>query len=324
MRSSGGEDETFHKNAFVGLKLPFGLDTMKGHTMAENRAILITGASTGIGEACALRLAGRGFTVYAGVRRTEDGERLQSQSQGVIVPVHLDVTDAESVAAAARQVGEALADGRLFGLINNPGIVVAGPPEFVPIDDLRRQLEINVIGQIAVTQAVLPMLRAAQGRIVNMGSIAGRMATPFVGAYGASKHAMEALSDALRFELAPWNIQVSLIEPGGVQTPIWKKSEASALAAMEAAGDRIAPLYGAQLAALQDGAAKVAKMAIPVSRVADVVEHALTARRPQTRYLVGFDARVQACVRAWLPDRWRDAAVRIAMKIPAKPGGKRG
>jgi short-subunit dehydrogenase len=135
---------------------------------------------------------------------------------------------------------------------------------------------------------------------------------------------MEALSDALRFELAPWNIQVSLIEPGGVQTPIWKKSEASALAAMEAAGDRITPLYGTQLAALQEGAAKVANMAIPVSRVADVVEHALTARRPKTRYLVGFDARVQAWVRAWLPDRWRDTAVRIAMKIPAKPSGKQG
>jgi NAD(P)-dependent dehydrogenase (short-subunit alcohol dehydrogenase family) len=281
--------------------------------MNDTRAVVITGASTGIGAACALRMAARGYRVFAGIRRVEDGEALVAQATGNVTPVHIDVTDADSIRTAADTIGEA-AGGVLWGLVNNAGIVVAGPLELLSIEHLRRQLEINVIGQVAVTQALLPMIREARGRIVFMGSIAGRMPTPFVGAYGASKHAMEAVSDALRFELAPWGIQVSLIEPGAFNTPIWKKSEGAALTMMDPA--RAEALYGAQLKALKKGVGRVAAMAGPVEKVAAVVEHALTASRPRTRYLVGFDARVQALMRGWAPDRWRDFVIRKAMGIP--------
>lgn len=283
--------------------------------MSGSRAVVVTGASTGIGEACALRLTERGFHVFAGVRRDEDGIRLQSAARGTLIPVRLDVTKADEITATAGIIDEAVGAGGLWGLVNNAGIVVAGPLECVPIDELRTQLEINVVGQVAVTQALIPQLRRARGRVVTMGSIAGRMATPFVGPYGMSKHAMEAMSDALRFELAPWGVQVSLIEPGAIQTPIWKKSEAAALAALESHGE-INALYGPQLTALQERVGLAVRMAIPASKVADAVEHALTARRPKTRYLVGFDARVQAWARRWVPDRMRDGLVRIAMKMP--------
>lgn len=289
--------------------------------MGGSRAVVVTGASTGIGEACALRMAERGYAVFAGVRRDEDGERLKAAANGTLTPIRIDVTKHDEIAAAAETVGAAVGDGGLWGLVNNAGIVVAGPLEFVPIEELRKQLEINVVGQMAVTRAFLPQLRRARGRIVNIGSIAGRMATPFVGPYGASKHAMEALSDALRFELAPFGIEVSLVEPGAIQTPIWKKSEEAALAALDSR-DAIDALYGPQLAALQSRVADAVRLAIPASKVADVVEHALTARRPKTRYLVGFDAHLQAWARRWAPDRLRDRLIRLAMKMPKNaPGG---
>ena len=287
--------------------------------MSTLGAIVVTGASTGIGEACALRMAERGYTVFAGVRRDEDGERLVTAAKGPLTPIRLDVISPEEIEAAARTVGEAAGERGLRGLVNNAGIVVAGPLEFVPIEELRKQLEINVIGQVAVTQAFLPMLRRARGRVVNIGSIAGRIPTPFVGPYGASKHAMEALSDAFRFELAPWGIQVSLVEPGAIQTPIWKKSEATALASMESGGDALESLYGPQLEALQKGVERIVRVALPATKVADAVEHALPARRPKTRYLVGFDARVQAWIRRWLPDRLRDTVLRKAMGMPKSP-----
>src|SRR5258708_33287478 len=187
--------------------------------MAAARSVVATGASTGIGEACALRLDRRGFHVFAGVRREVDGGALKQKASGRLTPILLDVTDASSIKSAAAAVAASLDEEGLSGLVNNAGIAIAGPLEFLPIDELRRQFEVNVIGQIAVTQAFLPLLRKGHGRIVNMGSISGRLAFPLLGPYAASKFALRALTTALRMELRPWGIPVSIIEPSGIATP---------------------------------------------------------------------------------------------------------
>ena len=192
--------------------------------MVSSRFVLITGASTGIGAACAIGCAARGMTVFAGVRNLAAGDALQAKAGKAIIPVQLDVTDGESITKAADLVARHVGEAGLSGLVNNAGIAIGSPLELIPLQQLRRQLEVNVVGQIAVTQAVLPLLRRAHGRIVNMGSIAGRGTIPMMGPYSASKHALEALTDALRLELYPWGIEVSIIEPGAVATPIWDKS----------------------------------------------------------------------------------------------------
>lgn len=278
-------------------------------------AVLITGASTGIGEACALELDRRGFRVFAGVRSEAAGQRLQQQASPRLVPVHIDVTDGASIAAAAEQIHESLGPSGLAGLVNNAGIAVAGPMEMVPLDLLRRQLEVNVIGQVAVIQAMLPLLRAARGRIVNMSSVSGIAAAPFLGPYCASKHALEAISDSLRVELRRWGIRVSLVEPGSVNTPIWEKSRASAeelLHEMPAAAES---LYGEDFAAARKATEEMAGRAMPVDRVVRAVVHALTARRPKTRYPVGADTRLVAAVWHLLGDRLHDWFMRRALGL---------
>jgi len=202
--------------------------------MQNSKAVLVTGASSGIGKECALRLASSGFRVFAGVRKDQDGERLKAEASGSVTPVLLDVTDSASIARAAQSVSRALDADSLHGLVNNAGIAVAGPLEMLPLDALRRQLDVNVIGQIAVTQAFLPMLRAAHGRVIIMGSILGRLALPFVGAYSAAKFALEALAESLGMEVRPFGVSVSIIEPGNIATPIWNKSKSTA---MDTAGD---------------------------------------------------------------------------------------
>jgi NAD(P)-dependent dehydrogenase (short-subunit alcohol dehydrogenase family) len=266
--------------------------------------VVITGASTGIGEACALRLDKLGFRVFAGVRRSEDGEALQKKSSDRLTPVLLDVTSEHSITRAARTVG----DGPLAGLVNNAGIVVAGPVELVPIAQWRKQLEINVIGQVAVTQAFLPMLRAGRGRIVNMGSVAGRSALPFSGPYCSSKFALEGLSDALRMEMEPFGVSVSIVEPGAVRTPIWKKSMGEANESMAGTAPELLGLYRAMLAKIQAGAALAEKGGCSAEEVAKAVEHALTAAKPRTRYVVGSDAKLRMRLRI-LPDRTMDSLI---------------
>lgn len=272
-------------------------------------SVVVTGASTGIGQACAQHLDGIGFRVFAGIRRPEDGERLRAEASERLTPLSIDVTDPASIEAATRAVGERLGDGGLAGLVNNAGIVVPGPLEFVPIDDLRRQFEVNVLGQMAVTQAFLPSIRRAQGRIVNIGSIGGRIATAFNGPYGASKHAMEAVSDALRQELAPWGIHVALIEPGATATEIWRKGDENAETDVAKLGPEGRRLYEARVRAFAELARRTGARGIPPERVAERVEHALTARRPRTRYVVGRDARAMALARTVLPDRALDRLV---------------
>jgi NAD(P)-dependent dehydrogenase (short-subunit alcohol dehydrogenase family) len=280
------------------------------------KSVVITGASTGIGAACALHLDKLGLRVFAGVRRQADAEALKSKASSRLVAIALDVADSLSVSTAASAVGGVVGDAGLDGLLNNAGVVVTGPVEFLPLPELRRQLEINVVGQVAVTQAFLPLIRVARGRIVNMGSIAGRLATPFSSAYGASKFALEALTDALRLELAPWGISVSIIEPGAVATPIWEKGMKNGAAMLAAAPPEALVLYAEALEAFKKTSEHSAKNAADPMDVARAVEHALTAAKPKTRYVVGRRARIGAAMALLVPDRMRDTMVAKAMRLP--------
>jgi NAD(P)-dependent dehydrogenase (short-subunit alcohol dehydrogenase family) len=275
----------------------------------DRGAVVITGCSSGIGRACALRLDALGFRAFAGVRKDADAEELRSTGSERLEPLMLDVTDAQSISAAAGAVSERLDGEGLAGLVNNAGVGVGGPLELLPVEDLRRQLEINLVGQIAVTQALLPELRRARGRIVFMSSIGGRVATPFMGPYNASKFGIEAIADSLRGELRPWGIRVAVVEPGSIATPIWEKGERE--------GDRIAAgidargreLYGDQIEAFRAALRATAERGISPDEVAKVVVHALTSERPKTRYLVGTDAKVAARLRKLVPDRLFDRLV---------------
>jgi NAD(P)-dependent dehydrogenase (short-subunit alcohol dehydrogenase family) len=274
--------------------------------------IVITGASTGIGKACALALDRQGFRVFAGVRSEEARRNLQVQASPRLLPLRIDVTDAASIAAAAEAVNQTAGHLGLAGLVNNAGIAVPGPMEGVPIDALRRQFEVNVIGQVAVTQAFLPLLRKARGRVVNISSVNGGLALPYMGAYSASKFALEALTDAMRIELRTWDIGVSAVEPGPIDTPIWDKS----LAAADELAGRIPPevlaLYDADLTAIRQAVDRSIRRAAPVDRVVKAVVHALTARRPKTRYYLGWDVRICFKGVKMLSDRLRD---RIICKV---------
>jgi NAD(P)-dependent dehydrogenase (short-subunit alcohol dehydrogenase family) len=268
---------------------------------------VVTGASKGIGAAVVRRLVAEGFHVVAGVRRAEDAKALGDELGGGVVPALLDITDPEAVAGAAELVSE-VGGGALTGLVNNAGIAVAAPLEFLPPAELRRQLEVNVVGQHAVTKALVPMLRRGRGRIVNIGSIGDRIVSPMTGPYHVSKFALRAWNDTLRLELAPWGIQVVLVEPGAVATPIWETSIAAAERLQQALPAGVMELYGRAIAAARAGALRSAARGMPADQVAAVVAKALTVRRPRTRYLVGTDARVAALV-ARLPDRVRDRLV---------------
>ena len=277
--------------------------------MSEHGTVVITGASTGIGRATALRLARGGFDVLAGVRREEDGAALRGED-GRIEPVLVDVTDAGQVAGLAERV----AGAPLAGLVNNAGIAVAGPLEGIPLDEVRRQYEVNVFGLLAVTQALLEPIRSGHGRIVNIGSIGGRVNTPFVGPYSSSKAAVRSLSAALRRELRPWGIRVALVEPGALDTPIWRKGEQGAEQTIGALSERVRTLYARQLDALVAATRKIAAGASSPDDAAQAVEHALTAARPRTLYTVGREARIQGALHSVLPARTFDALVARAMK----------
>jgi NAD(P)-dependent dehydrogenase (short-subunit alcohol dehydrogenase family) len=277
--------------------------------MPTSGTVVITGASTGIGRATAVRLARAGFDVLAGVRREEDGAALHADD-GRIEPVLVDVTDAGQIAA----LGERVAGAPLTGLVNNAGIAVAGPLEGIPLDEMRRQYEVNVFGLLAVTQALLEPIRAGHGRIVNIGSIGGRINTPFVGPYSSSKAAVRSLSAALRRELRPWDIRVALVEPGALDTPIWRKGEEGAEETIGALPERVRTLYARPLEALVAATRKIAANASSPDDAAQAVEHALTAQRPRTLYTVGREARIQGALHGVLPARTFDALVERAMR----------
>ena len=282
----------------------------------DQMAVVVTGASTGIGAACALDCAGRGMTVFAGVRDPRAGEALAAKGGPSLIPITLDVTDEPSITRSVEMVQLVVGEGGLGGLVNNAGIVIASPLELIPLSQLRKQLEVNVIGQIAVTQAFLPLLRRGRGRIVNMGSIAGRGTIPLLGPYSASKFALEALTDALRMELQPWGIQVSIIEPGAIATPLWEKSAKEARDIEASVSEEAKALYGEAVVRIRAAIAKAAQRAIAPEAVVRAVHHALTATRPHTRYLVGSDARLRAWMVKWLPDRIQDRLLGWALKYP--------
>jgi NAD(P)-dependent dehydrogenase (short-subunit alcohol dehydrogenase family) len=269
--------------------------------------VLVTGASTGIGEATVMHLRELGFSPIAAVRKDEDAQRLEGRG---LRTTRIDVTDADQIAAAR----EALGDEPLAGLVNNAGIAVAAPLEFLPIDRLRQQLEINLIGQAAVTQAFLPALRRGRGRIVNVSSIGGRVGLPLVGAYNASKFGLEGLSDSLRRELRPQGVDVILIEPGGVKTPIWKKGEELADEMLADVPPEAERLYGRMIAAVRTGTQRIAReTGIEPSEVAEAIGRALTSSRPRARYLVGNDAKQRAVMAKLLPARVMDRLIGRAL-----------
>ena len=262
--------------------------------------VVITGTSSGIGRVTAERLVAEGFRVLAGVRRAEDAP---PGTEALV----LDVSDPGAAATAKARVDEL--GGTLHGLVNNAGITVQGPVEFLDLDEFRHQMEVNVVGPIALTQALLPALRAGRGRVVNVSSIGGKMAVPFLSPYSASKFALEAVSDSLRMELKPFGVHVAVIEPGSADTPIWRKGQDRTEETVEALGAEGRALYGKRVEAFAKFAGKTADRAFPPSKVADAIAHALTAEKPRTRYLVGADARMQAAIKKVLPDRAVDAVI---------------
>jgi NAD(P)-dependent dehydrogenase (short-subunit alcohol dehydrogenase family) len=266
------------------------------------RAALVTGASTGIGRATALRLDAAGWRVFAGVRREPDADSLRREGSERLAPVLLDVTEAEQIAAAAETIAAALGDAGLDGLVNNAGVSLPSPLETMPMEDFRRQVEVNLSAQVAVTQAMLPRLREARGRIVFISSIGGRIAFPMTGAYHAAKFGIEAVGDVFRRELRQAGISVSIVEPGSIATDIWDRGERAA-DEIATRSPRSEELYGESLARYRKTFDRVAGRGIPAARAAKAIEHALSARRPRPRYLVGIDARTQARLKYLIPTR---------------------
>lgn len=300
-------------------RLGISRPSKKPSAPANSGAVFITGASTGIGAATALHFAALGHRVFAGVRKVEDGEALQRRGGALVVPVMIDVTNADSIVSAAQMVGAAVGVGGLGALVNNAGIAVSGAWEYVGRQRLLTQFEVNVFGTVAVTQAFLPLVRRGKGRIVTVTSIAGKHAPPFYGPYAASKHALEAFGDSLRLELRPWGIPVSLIEPGAIDTPIWDKGLSLAdevVGEMPAdARDRYAPY----MEAARRSGEKAGRNGIAAERVAEAIAHAVRSSRPKTRYFVGRDARFRAIAMRVLPDRVKDMLTWTGMKMPRPP-----
>jgi NAD(P)-dependent dehydrogenase (short-subunit alcohol dehydrogenase family) len=272
----------------------------------STRYVLITGASKGIGKATALHLDKQGFHVFAGVRKETDAEMLQKEASEHFQTLFIDVTNSEQIAAAGEQITEIVGEAGLYGLVNNAGMAEPNALEFIELDDLRYQLEVNLIGQLAVTQTMMPLIRKARGRIINISSISGRVAQALVGAYNISKFAMEAMTDVLRLELAPWGIEVVSIQPGMTDTPIWDTALARADEVVEKLPKEALKLYGKAIEATKERVIQQKEEAISPQVVADTIERALIAKRPKTRYLVGPDAQLAGRLRVILPDRWLD------------------
>ena len=272
------------------------------------RSALVTGASTGIGRATATRLDAAGWRVFAGVRREADADLLREAGSERLAPLILDLTDAGQIEAAAEEIAAGTGSDGLDGLVNNAGIGMPGPLETMPMDDIRRQVEVNMFGHLAVTRAMLPSVRRARGRIVFISSIGGRIAFPMNGPYHLAKFGIEAMGDVFRQELRPWGISVSIVEPGSIATPIWERSEREIDALLERA-PATEELYGKPLAAVRRLSRRIGEGGIAPDRVADRIEHALTARRPRSRYLVGLDAKVQARAKILIPARVWDRIV---------------
>jgi NAD(P)-dependent dehydrogenase (short-subunit alcohol dehydrogenase family) len=279
----------------------------------ESRNVVVTGASTGIGAACARYLDERGFRVFAGVRKQADAKRIAALGSARLEPLSLDVTEAESIAEAARSVEAALEGAGLAGLVNNAGVSVDVPLECVDIGALRHQLEVNSIAPVVVTQAFLPLLRRARGRVVNVSSVNGRVASPFSGPYCMSKFALEAFTDCLRQELADWGMHVASVQPGSIDTAMWDKARRYDWT--DEASEQDLDLYGKAYQAFRKFEEQTASSAVPCEAVSRAIFHALTAGRPRTRYLVGRDAQLYGRLPQIVPDRLLDWVTRKVMGL---------
>jgi NAD(P)-dependent dehydrogenase (short-subunit alcohol dehydrogenase family) len=285
----------------------------------NDRFVLVTGSSTGIGKACSLYLAKSGFTALAAVRREEDVKAIEAASSNVR-GIQLDIADDASIAFAAAKINEITGESGLAGIVNNAGISVPGPVEFIPRDGWRKQFEVNVFGHVAVTQALMPELRKhvarfgkGSARIVLIGSIAGRVAMPILGAYSASKHALAAIAGAMRMELRNESIHVCLIEPGAIQSEIWRKGDE--VASGIPADDPSRAIYGNVIDAVIKTSRESAANAIPAEVVARLVHRCMTAAKPPRRKTVGRDAYFAATLRKFLPEKWFDAVLLKALKL---------
>ena len=283
----------------------------------NERAVVVTGASTGIGKAIALALDANGFKVFAGVRKQSDAEALEREAEGTMTPVLLDVTDASSISRAVETV-EALTDGRLYGLINNAGVGLGGPLELVPMTETRKLMEVNVIGLLATTQAFVPLLRKGRGRIVNIGSLAGLVAMPGASAYAASKFAVQAITDSLRLELKPFGIRVTIVDPGAVESALWEKGRAQKQAILDAASPELLHLY-APLIEIGKRLGENPRDILPASYVVKDVMHALTSSNPKPRYLVGPGTK-KAAKLARMPVWLRDSLLNKFMRSGVESG----
>ncbi|MBL1102150.1 SDR family oxidoreductase [Streptomyces coffeae] len=283
------------------------------------RAVVITGASSGLGKECALRLEQRGFRVFAGVRKAEDGERLRAEASSTrLRPVLMDVTDQGSLRAAAAEVAavaESVGEQGVWALVNNAGTCVSAPLECVPPERLRQQLDTNVVGALAVTQVFLPQLRRSRGRIVNVSSGLGSLVMPYLGAYAAGQFAKEGMSDALRRELRPFGVTVSVVQPGAIATPIWDKVREAGEEILNKAPQDIADLYRASFQQfLRMNEQRAQSSTTRPEDFARTVFRALTAPRPRTRYCVGTDARAAATLSRLLPDAALDRGLSSVTK----------
>ena len=276
--------------------------------------LMITGSSMGIGRACALHFDRNGYRVFAGVRKESDAESLKKEGSDKLMPVMIDVTDYKSIQETADQIGNLIGPSGLTGLINNAGIAVSGPLEFLPIRHFENQFKVNVFGLVAVTQAFLPLLRKARGRVVNMSSESGLFALPFLAPYAASKHAVEALSDSLRVELMPSGIKVVVIEPGSIKTSIWEKTDKEISKLIEDLPDLGREIYEKELKASVTFTRKAGMNAIPVERVVNVVERALSSPRPKLRYTVGFEGFFMVYVLPLLPRKLVDRILSFGVR----------
>lgn len=283
--------------------------------------VLITGTSTGIGASCAQRMASEGWTVYAGVRREEDGDRLKESIQGDVRPVLLDVTDGADIGAVVATLTDDLRERGLDGLVNNAGVGRGGPIEALTDSDWRWVFDVNVFGLVEVTRAALPLLRAGRGRVVNIGSTAGRVAAAMLGPYAASKHAVEAITEALRFEVEGFGMRVACVEPGEVETAIWDKVDQDLTEFDQRFSAELVNRYAVQVDMAHGFVAEGAAKGIPASKVAHAVHHALTSEKPKHRYLVGPDAKVLAVV-ASMPDRLRHRLLALNIARWSRSGRK--
>ncbi len=280
----------------------------------SNRAVLISGCSSGIGKAMALELDRQGYKFFSGVRKQEDSDSLRALASGSLAPVILDVTKPDTIVATCEQV-KSHADGKLFCLVNNAGISIGGALELLPINEFRRQMEVNLVGQLALTQACLPMIRSMCGRIIFVSSVSGRMGAPFNGAYGASKAALIAIADAMRIELKPWQIGVSVLIVDSVKTPIWEKSArlASAIAHSQPADRWL--LYKEQQKHAGAFYMQVGSHGVAVEQVSHVVSRLLKSRRPKEYVLIGQEPIMIEMMDKLLPVRWRDWLFRWQMGL---------